>query len=63
VGLVYVDSRGVTRKALIKGVTKGVLFKAKIGNDREVIIGGGRADEGSQIETSDSKEKSEKDAE
>ena len=43
VGLVYVDARGVTRKALIKGAAKGMLFKAKVGNgDQEVILGGGK---------------------
>jgi spartin len=41
VGLVYVDARGVTRKALIKGAAKGMLFKAKVGNGNEVILGGG----------------------
>ena len=40
VGLVYVDARGVTRKALIKGAAKGMLFKAKVGNEDEVILGG-----------------------
>lgn len=40
VGLVYVDARGVTRKALIKGAAKGMLFKAKVGNGNEVILGG-----------------------
>ena len=45
VGLVYVDARGVTRKALIKGAAKGVLFKAKVGNGEEVIIGGGRVED------------------
>jgi spartin len=44
IGLVYVDARGVTRKALIKGAAKGVLFKAKIGNGEEVIIGGGESE-------------------
>jgi len=44
VGLVYVDARGVTRKALIKGAAKGMLFKAKVGNgDQEVLLGGGKA--------------------
>jgi len=42
VGLVYVDARGVTRKALIKGAAKGMLFKAKVGNGDEVILGGER---------------------
>jgi spartin len=42
VGLVYVDARGVTRKALIKGTAKGMLFKAKVGNSNEVILGGER---------------------
>ena len=41
VGLVYVDARGVTRKALIKGAAKGMLFKAKVGNRNEVILGSG----------------------
>ena len=41
VGLVYVDARGVTRKALIKGAAKGMLFKAKVGNGNEVVLGGG----------------------
>jgi spartin len=40
VGLVYVDARGVTRKALIKGAAKGMLFRAKVGNGNEVILGG-----------------------
>ena len=40
VGLVYVDARGVTRKALIKGAAKGMLFKAKVGDGNEVILGG-----------------------
>jgi spartin len=44
VGLVYVDARGVTRKALIKGAAKGMLFKAKVGNGEEVLIGGGKPD-------------------
>lgn len=44
VGLVYVDARGVTRKALIKGAAKGVLFKAKVGDTEEVILGGGRVE-------------------
>ena len=44
VGLVYVDARGVTRKALIKGAAKGMLFKAKVGDTGEVILGGGRVE-------------------
>ena len=44
VGLVYVDARGVTRKALIKGAAKGMLFRAKVGNGDEVILGGGSVD-------------------
>ena len=44
VGLVYVDARGVTRKALIKGAAKGMLFKTKVGNGNEVILGGGPID-------------------
>jgi len=44
VGLVYVDARGVTRKALIKGAAKGMLFKAKVGNGEEVILGGEKVD-------------------
>jgi spartin len=47
VGLVYVDARGVTRKALIKGAAKGMLFKAKVGNGQEVILGGGRVESSS----------------
>jgi spartin len=45
VGLVYVDARGVTRKALIKGAAKGMLFKAKVGNGQEVILGGGKVED------------------
>jgi spartin len=45
VGLVYVDARGVTRKALIKGAAKGMLFKAKVGNGDEVILGGERVEQ------------------
>jgi len=41
---VYVDARGVTRKALIKGAAKGMLFKAKVGNDDEVVLGGERVE-------------------
>jgi len=44
VGLVYVDARGVTRKALLKGAAKGMLFKAKVGDTEEVILGGGRVE-------------------
>ena len=44
VGLVYVDARGVTRKALIKGAAKGMLYKAKVGNGDEVILGGGETE-------------------
>ena len=38
VGLVYVDARGVTRKALIKGALKGMVFRAKVGNGEEVLL-------------------------
>jgi spartin len=38
VGLVYVDARGVTRKAVIKGALKGMVFKAKVGNGNEVLL-------------------------
>ena len=38
VGLVYVDARGVTRKALIKGAMKGMVFRAKVGNGEEVLL-------------------------
>jgi hypothetical protein len=44
VGLVYVDAHGVTRKALIKGTAKGMLFKTKVGDGNEVILGGGPLD-------------------
>jgi spartin len=38
VGLVYVDARGVTRKAVIKGALKGMVYKAKVGNGNEVLL-------------------------
>ncbi|PSN66907.1 hypothetical protein BS50DRAFT_377595 [Corynespora cassiicola Philippines] len=44
VGLVYIDVTGVSRRALIKSVAKGMVVgkvKDKVGNEQTVIVGGG----------------------
>jgi spartin len=44
VGLVYIDVTGVSRKAIIKSVAKGMVVgkvKDKKGNEQTVLVGGG----------------------
>ena len=40
VGLVYIDARGVGRRALLRKAGKACV-KAKLGKNREVVLGGG----------------------
>ncbi|KAF1831194.1 hypothetical protein BDW02DRAFT_557463 [Decorospora gaudefroyi] len=53
VGLVYIDVTGVSRKAIIKSVAKGMVVgkvKDKKGNEQTVMVGGG---DGGTVEPSD----------
>lgn len=55
VGLVYIDVTGVSRKAIIKSVAKGMVVgkvKDKKGNEQTVIVGGG---DGGTVEPNDFK--------